>query len=96
MKKNFKSINTTLNTLLSNYNLSHIYSLEVIKKEWINYDKTIAANSEPIEYNGKTKTLKIKVKSKTWKTEFINNHKVLTLNINNYFSDISIKKIEII
>jgi len=96
MKKKFNNINSTLSKLLDQYNLTHIYSLETIKKGWFQMDKTIAAHSDPIEYNPGLKVLKIKVHNSTWRKEFKENKELLLTRAKNYFSTIEIKNIELI
>ncbi|KAA3609840.1 MAG: hypothetical protein D8M58_08655 [Calditrichaeota bacterium] len=96
MKKNFKNINTTLGKLLEQYNLSHVYSLETIKKDWSNMDKTIAAHSAPVEYDPKTKILKLKIENISWKKEFIENREMFLAKTKAYFKTIEIHNIEFI
>ncbi len=96
MKTKTKNINSILSNLLDQYNLSHIYSMEIIKNGWPEMDKTIAAHSEPIEYNPRIKALKVKINNKTWKKEFIENREVLLSKVKNFFKNIEIKSIEFI
>lgn len=96
MKKNFNSINSTLSKLLDQFNLTHIYSLEIIKKGWHDMDKTIAAHSEPIEFEPNLKVLKLKINTISWKKEFFENRSLFLLKVKNHFKNIQIDNIEII
>ena len=96
MKKKFKNINSTLGKLLDQYNLTHIYSIEVIRKGWFEMDKTIAAHSEPIEYIPSLNLLKLKISNSSWKREFLENKVLLLSKAKNHFKNIEINSIEII
>jgi hypothetical protein len=95
-KKKFTNISDVLNTILKENNLSHIYALEEIKNKWAAFDKTIAAHSQPAEYDFNRGVLKIKVDNFIWKKEFLENIETLTLKIKNSFRTIKLKSIEII
>jgi hypothetical protein len=96
MKKKFTNINLTLDKILRQYNLAHLYAIESIKKDWFNMDKTIAAHSDPIEYIPEKKLLKIRIENLNWKNEFFENRTLLLSKIQNYFKNIEIKNIEFI
>ncbi len=96
MNKKFKNINFTLNKLLDQYNLSHVYSMELIKKGWAKMDRTIASHSEPVEYNQKYKTLKIRIENLSWKKEFLENSELLLSKVKSHFTNIEINKIDFI
>jgi hypothetical protein len=96
MKKKFTAIDLTLSKLLDQYNLAHVYSIEMIKKGWFEMDKTIAAHSDPIEYNPGLKKLKIKIHNSSWKNEFFKNRELLLSKVKNYFKKIEINIIEFI
>lgn len=92
----FKNLNSTLGQLLKKYDLDHLYALQQIKSKWQQMDKTIAAHSEPIEYQVKKKKLIIKITNHAWKKEFISNKEQLLLKIKTYFKTIEITNIEFI
>ena len=96
MKKSYTNINSVLAKILNQYNLDHLYSLENIRQKWSNFDKTIAANAQPVAYDKNFKKLTLKVSNLSWKNEFINNKEELRVKVQNTFQDIGIKIIEII
>jgi len=96
MKRSYKNINSILNRILTKHNLSHIYSLESIKKNWSSFDKTIAAHASPVSYDLALKKLVLKVDNSSWKKEFIQNKDILIVKIQNAFHGVDIKKLEIV
>ncbi len=95
-KRKFKSISSVLSKVLANNNLAHLHFLEEIKNGWAKFDKTIAAHSEPVDYNFMSKTLVLKIKNAIWKKEFLLNKEKVDVKIKNNFRNIKIKNIEII
>lgn len=96
MKRKYKNINSILGKILNQYNLNHLYALESIKKNWLSFDKTIAAHARPINYDDKSKVLTLKVDNISWKKEFINNIDILKIKIQNAYKNVDIKYLEII
>jgi len=95
MKNSFQKINSTLDIIMNKHNLTHVYSLDVMKKNWTVMDKTIAAHSVPIKFNPKNKRLTVKIESDLWKHEFFLNRISLLNTIKKYFHNIDIRSIEI-
>lgn len=95
-KKKFANISTVLNTILEKNNLSHLYALDEISRNWKVFDKTISAHSTPVDFDYNSGILKIRVENAIWKKEFIENIATLTVKIKNSFRIHNIKHIEII
>jgi len=96
MKKKYTDIGTVLGKILKNNNLSHVYNLENIRKNWSTFDKTIAAHAQPLAYDAQYKKLVLRVDNASWKKEFIQNKDVLIVKLQNAFQSIDIKNLEII
>lgn len=94
-KKKFRSLNSVLDKVLTSHNLAHLHYIEEIKKEWNNFDKTIASHAEPVRYDANTGILYLKIENILWKKEFLANIETLSIRIKNAFRKINIKNIEI-
>lgn len=94
-KRKFRSINAVLTKVLENHDLVHLHYIEEIRKNWKDFDKTIASHSEPINFDNKSGTLYLKIENEMWKKEFLINKETLKVKIKNAFRNISIKNIVI-
>jgi hypothetical protein len=95
MKKNFKSIDNTLQDIIQKYNLEESYTYESIKNNWeVIVNKNISKLIKPIklEHN----VLYLKAKTDYWKDEFEIIKDQIYEQLNEKFDSYKIKDIKFI